>query len=232
MPNGDLSQSAELVFVQEKAAQLTTRRTVNGELLSFREPLNKVSVLATCELGGLCYPNTLNLLHTARDYGGVGTNTTTPAFSVNFGKLKQRSSFSNTNTHGFGNILIFEHLLDSGEKWLSFHAHLDSFDTTITGLAVGGLVAKQQQIGIVGCSGTTDTAKPSTQYGWCTGGKATGGNRHDHFEIKKTGLGDNDFWPYGYMNQSEANTKRIAGAPANVSINTVISRLFTTVPTL
>ena len=205
---------------------------VTSGLLGFREPVKTVIVLRECELTGTCFPQPIYGLHSGRDYmaGAVGgipsSSTTDPVFAVNFGRLARYINFDqnlggNHLSHNMGNTVVLEHVLRTGEKLLSLYAHLETkslFDTNI-----GARVAKGQQLGVIGCSGENMTA-------WCTLGKKS--NRHVHVEIKKPDLGFTDLWPFGYMQQSEANEKRQVGDPIVPPISTIIGRYLQTVPAL
>src|SRR5260221_3076267 len=108
-----------------------------------------------------------------------------------------------------GNMVIIEHLLKSGDKLLSLSAHLFSKNVG----NIGSRIGRGQRIGIVGNSG-------SMLHSWGKGSATS--NNHLHLEIKKPGLPTSDIWPYGYMNQSEANTLK-SPSEATITINVALN---------
>lgn len=193
---------------------------VGTAALGFREPVDSVYVPPYCELNGTCAGGGVSR-HTGRDYMARPTSAATnyPTVSVAYGRVKRTIDYTDMVGCGspscdMGNIVVVEHVLTSGARWLSLHAHLNS--KNFADGDVNGRIAKGQSVGIIGCSGRTLTL-------WCDG---NGGNRHNHFEVKRPDLGTSDLWPYGYMTDGEAGTKGYTSASA------AVSALFTTVPAL
>ncbi len=165
-----------------------------------------------------------NNLHVAVDYMArpTSSNTSTVSRSVNFGKLVRNINYDQilgygSASHGMGNVVIIEHLLNNGEKWLSLHAHLAS--KNLDEIEINDFITKEQNIGIVGCSG-------STELQWCS---STGSNRHNHFELKRPGFEEMDLWSFGYLNQTEANSLRADGETEDKSITDTIQQNFSTI---
>lgn len=196
-----------------------------GFEFSFIEPVSDVYTPLNCSLKNTCAGSEDNL-HVGVDYMArpTSSNTSTIARSVNFGKLVRDIDYNQNVGCGslscnMGNIVIVEHLFNNGEKWLSLHAHLAS--KNLDGIEIDDYIAKEQYVGIIGCSG-------STLEEWCTNGS----NRHNHFEVKKPDLGTMDLWPYGYMNQSEANQLKDVGETGDLDIETAIDRAFKSISSL
>ncbi|HEX6899891.1 MAG TPA: fibronectin type III domain-containing protein [Thermoanaerobaculia bacterium] len=208
--------------LKEEKGVIISPASVTSETLSFRHPVDQVSVSASCDLGGACAGSTSNR-HTAVDYGTGNTNP--PAFASNFGLLRQAINYNQNVGCGslscnMGTTVVIEYLQTNGEKWISVDSHLASRSVS----AIGGRIAKGQQIGIVGCSG-------SSLCSWCTNSSSCTNNKHAHHEHKRPDLGTYDLWPFGYMTAAEANQLRRSGE-ASISISEAISRAFTTVNNL
>lgn len=204
---------------------------VTSTLFGFREPVKAVTVLPQCEIGGACSPKGVGL-HSGRDYmaGPVGkipsSSTTDLILAVNFGRLARYIDFDTVlaeggqPSHEMGNTVVLEHVLQTGDRLLSLYAHMEK--KLLVDFAIGARVAKGQILGIIGCSGKTLTQ-------WCEGST----NRHVHVELKNTNLGGSDLWPFGYMNQTEADSLKRVGDPAVLPIfPTALSRVVTTVSAL
>ena len=141
-------------------------------------------------------------------YGGDGL-----AYSVAFGKLKNIINYSDdvgckSASCNMGNVIQVEHILTTGDKWISLHAHLNSFDNTIP-FSTDNPIVFNQRIGSIGCAGqnldTFCTIKDTQK-------TQRSGNKHDHFELKNetkletAGISNYRLlWPFGYMTQEEAN---------------------------
>jgi hypothetical protein len=195
---------------------------VTDETLSFRHPVDQVSVSASCGLGGVCAGSDLNR-HTAVDYSV--TNANTPAFAANFGTLRRTVDFNqsvgcSSLSCNMGNSVVIEYLQTNGEKWLSLDSHLAAKNVA----GSGSRLAKGQPIGVVGCSGETLCS-------WCTNGNTCSTNKHAHHEHKLPDLGTLDLWPYGYMSSTEANQLRKPNE-TSISIAEALRRAFTTVDDL
>jgi len=193
--------------------------------IEFQNPVETPIFVSSndCGIGDACYHRNdkpPRPLHVAIDF--MALNNTTPAYSTNYGKIKQRIIY-NQNSHAMGNVFVIEHLLQNGELILSLHAHLNS----LSYMNINDYVSSKQQIGIIGNSGNT-----INQWG--------PGNYHDHFELKRPDLEDdypdltndyNDLWPFGYMDQSEANDLKVQGE-TDITIIEAINRslwLFTSI---
>ncbi len=179
----------------------------------FIEPVSTVSILDHCGLGGTCAGGGNGQQHVAVDYMATpsSNNTSTVARSVNYVKLIRNISYG-SNSHNMGNVVIIEHLLNDGTKWLSLYAHLASKNLDNIEINKDYIVQKQN-IGVIGCSGRYLES-------WCN---PAGYNRHLHLELKKPGLGYEDLWPFGYMDQSEASQKNFS------SVSGAIQHLFSSV---
>jgi hypothetical protein len=219
-----MTETAESQLTQEEA--VITSQAVSSATLGFRPPVDQVSVNASCNIGGVCAGSSTNL-HTAVDYSlpSVGA----AAFASNFGTLKRSINYDQnvgcaSLSCNMGNSLVMEYLLTSGDKLLSVDSHLESKSVSV----IGSRIAKGQKLGPIGCSG-------STICGWCSTPSSCSGNKHVHHEFRVAGLPHadqySDLWPFGYMNQAEANELRNSGE-ATITIQTALSRAFKSVSDL
>lgn len=194
--------------------------TVDENYLSFCDPVSGSDIPSNCDLCEICAGSATNL-HTGVDYmsDSNGVNTSTPAYAVNFGLLLRNIDYDQNVGCGslscnMGNTIIIKHLTESGEIELSSYSHL--FSKAVSGTGVR--IVKSQQIGIIGNSG-------KTLHEWGPN------NNHIHLEIKKPDLGYHDLWPFGYMDQSEANSLKLSGE-TTITIPDAINRVFTTIDNL
>lgn len=212
-------------------SQESSAEAMTAPDLSFRSPTSNGVVSNNCHVGEICAGSDGNR-HSGEDYSYNGSDTF--GYSVNFGVVRNtfawNTYFGGTcggtgNSHCMGNVIAIEHLLTSGRKLVSVAAHFEQ--RYITGN--GQRISSGQRIGKIGNSG-------ATQYQWGGGNPTV--NRHVHLELRLLDPAYNSLWstldqgdkvwPYGYMDQSEANYLR--SGDQTITIQNALARAFRTLP--